>query len=528
MLFTETAASRSVPRLPASFDEHLAALAAVGLGVTAGFLVRAVGLADVDAALVVMGFDPDRARLIDALVVAFVSAAGARLATDRPIASTLAGLATFAVAYEHVFRGETSAALKARGIDGQFDAGGWLVTGVTLIVVAALIAGAASLLGGHVRAFVVTAAQDAAAVARTRRIGRDRASRPAALVVAATLVAIVVPIFGDIVNFAPDVHMVTGAKAPAPLVGPNGGVADGSAAGQVDNSPPAPAQVDAPRGTLASATPWTAWRPSGSGRLVRTDFPAPWTGGRASSAAVTVYLPPGYDTSPGRRYPVVYEAPFMPGPLAPFQDSYFTSGLVAPEIVVYVSAAGGPYPDDECADSCDGREHFESYLIHTVVPWVDAQYRTIPDRAARTIYGDSQGGFCAAMLLLRHPDVFQQGISLSGYYTAGVISNQTLNAYRPFGGDQKLIASYSPIDVAPALPADVRSRIFLVISGEPAQPFYGPQVLAFDAALAKAGIPHAVIHDTIPHSWRQFGQDLPTALRLVARRQVSLGVFGPP
>ena len=113
-------------------------------------------------------------------------------------------------------------------------------------------------------------------------------------------------------------------------------------------------------------------------------------------------------------------------------DSLIDSGLVPAQIVVFISEGGGPYPDSECADSFDGQEHFESFVVHTVVPYVDATYRTIANPAARTLLGVSQGGFCAPNLLFRNPDTYGQAVSFSGYFVAGVASPQTINAWRPF------------------------------------------------------------------------------------------------
>jgi esterase/lipase superfamily enzyme len=508
------------------FDEWLP-LAAIAVAVGTALALRVEMLPDADGALVVMGFDPDRARLIDGLVVAFLTSAVARLVIGSALGSAVGGCAAFAVVYEHVLRAETSSALEAGGIDGRFDPGGWVLSVLTLAVVVAVVAAAASLLAGHVRTFALDAARDVAAARRSCRPTGALLARPTGLAVALVLLAVSLPVFGDMVNFTPDVRMRAGAPAPPPLVGAgaDGGTRAGDGGGNVGGS--ATTRIDAPAGVLAAATPWLAWRPSGAGRIVHRQFPAPWSGGRSTIASVTIYLPPGYDASPGRRYPVVYEAPFAPGPLVTYLDGYFTSGDAPPEIMVFASESGGPYPDSECADSYDGRERFESFVATTVVRWVDSHYRTIAGPKARTVYGPSQGGFCAAMLLLRHPDVFGQAIALSGYYVAGVSSGQTVNAYRPFGHDAALIAAHSPLRLVPSLSAAVRTRLFLVLGGEPAQPFYGPQLIAFDNALTKAGIAHAVLQDSIPHSWRQFEQDLPAALHLIALRQVTLGVFGP-
>jgi enterochelin esterase-like enzyme len=345
--------------------------------------------------------------------------------------------------------------------------------------------------------------------------------------------AVAGPVFGDMVNYTPDMHMRDGSVAVPGLVGAAGngagyvpaGKGVGAAWGSVPTGPVRLPSVTTSNGAIAMVAPWLAWRPTGSGKVIRTAFPAPWVDGTSTTANVMVVEPPEYDASPGRRYPVVYEAPNPAGGWAPQIDSFFTTGEAPAELMVYIQSGGGPFADSECVNSADGREQFERFVVQTVVPWVDAQFRTIASPAARTIEGGSQGGFCAPMLLLRHPDVFGQGIALSGYYTAGIRSAQTVNAALPFGGNTALMQAYSPADIAPKLAPAIRSRIYLVLAGLPSQPFFGQQLQSFAAELDRVGIAHSVIDDDLGHTWIGFERDLPIALRLVGLRQTSLGLF---
>jgi S-formylglutathione hydrolase FrmB len=52
------------------------------------------------------------------------------------------------------------------------------------------------------------------------------------------------------------------------------------------------------------------------------------------------------------------------------------------------------------------------------VAFVDATFRTIPDRRFRAIGGLSSGAFGAVNIASRHPDVFGIGMSFSGYFTS--------------------------------------------------------------------------------------------------------------
>lgn len=258
-------------------------------------------------------------------------------------------------------------------------------------------------------------------------------------------------------------------------------------------------------------------------------FPAPWRGGSYTVLHVGIYLPPGY-ASGARTYPVIYEAPFtyrswqIGTSIAPTLDQLITSGTIPPAIVVFVPATGGPYPDAECANSADGREWLDRFISTTLVDWVDASYRTIPTPAARTVLGFSQGGYCAAALTLRHPDVFGSAVSISGYFSAGIRSSETPNAWRPFGRLPALIAADSPMRLAETIAPVVRRSIFVVLVAQPGNPFFGGQAAAFAGVLERAGYPLAVIAAGRGHSWGQVRSVLAAALELVALRQARLGV----
>jgi enterochelin esterase-like enzyme len=49
---------------------------------------------------------------------------------------------------------------------------------------------------------------------------------------------------------------------------------------------------------------------------------------------------------------------------------------------------------------------FERFIAHDVVAYIDAHYRTIPDRLSRGLAGHSMGGYGATRIGFKHPDVF--------------------------------------------------------------------------------------------------------------------------
>ena len=130
-----------------------------------------------------------------------------------------------------------------------------------------------------------------------------------------------------------------------------------------------------------------------------------------------VYVPPGYDDEPGRRYPSIYLIQGLTGQLDMWRnrsafrqnfpelaDSLFADGAAPPCILVWVDAwtslGGSQFVDSPAT----GRYH--TYLCDEVVPWVDAQYRTLAAPAHRGIAGKSSGGYGAMITPLLRPELF--------------------------------------------------------------------------------------------------------------------------
>src|ERR1700759_4300375 len=49
---------------------------------------------------------------------------------------------------------------------------------------------------------------------------------------------------------------------------------------------------------------------------------------------------------------------------------------------------------------------FENFIAHDVVAYIDAHYRTIPNRQSRGLVGHSMGGYGATRIGMKHSDVF--------------------------------------------------------------------------------------------------------------------------
>lgn len=81
---------------------------------------------------------------------------------------------------------------------------------------------------------------------------------------------------------------------------------------------------------------------------------------------------------------------------------------------------------------------YEKYLIGEVIPFIDAHYRTVPDRRFRAIDGACAGGAQAIMISSRRPDVFAyaggQQTDLGSYPMVNQVWDSNIGRIRKAGG----------------------------------------------------------------------------------------------
>ena len=134
--------------------------------------------------------------------------------------------------------------------------------------------------------------------------------------------------------------------------------------------------------------------------------------GDAVDRDVMVFLPPSYTKEKHRRYPVVYALHgFSIG------AEQWTHEIHVPQTIEGAFAKGSQemivvLPDSKTVyggsmySSSVTTGDFEQFIAHNVVTYVDTHYRTIPSRMSRGLVGHSMGGYGAARIGMKHPDVF--------------------------------------------------------------------------------------------------------------------------
>jgi diacylglycerol O-acyltransferase / trehalose O-mycolyltransferase len=167
------------------------------------------------------------------------------------------------------------------------------------------------------------------------------------------------------------------------------------------------------------------------------DGPRLADGTLAFRSGICVYLPPGYDDGT-LRYPVLYLLHGGGG----YQHDWVTQGAVQrildelvaedPANATIVVMPDGTF-DAAWQDHHAGAPLNRTYVVEHLIPYVDATYRTIPDRSARAIAGLSQGGAGAARLASQHPDAFVAAAPMSAAFPFNTFAASTRNPTAPSG-----------------------------------------------------------------------------------------------
>ncbi len=272
---------------------------------------------------------------------------------------------------------------------------------------------------------------------------------------------------------------------PGPLVAvaqPSPTVAQAAPPATATLSPsPTPQPTDSPTATPVPPSP---------SRVEARQFDSPTLGARMN---YLVYLPPGYDTTPDRRYPVLtmlHGAGADEGPsytewsdlgLLDTADTLIEAGQLQPLLIV-LPQGDTSYWLDQMGDG----PQYGTYVARDVVGEIDTHFRTLPERAARAVGGLSMGADGALQLALNFPTVF----GAAGAHSPSL----PRPGYAPsLYGDAAHYRTVDPVSLVQARPAVAASlRLWLDVGAD-------------DPRLAVAQALHDQLDAAgIPHEWHVF------------------------
>jgi enterochelin esterase-like enzyme len=212
-----------------------------------------------------------------------------------------------------------------------------------------------------------------------------------------------------------------------------------------------------------------------------------------------LYQPASYVSDANRRFPVVYwlhgSGGGLPGiaSVAKRFDAAIDSGKIPPCLVVFVNGLEmGMY-----VDWADGSAPVESMMIRDLLPHVDATYRTTAKREGRLLDGFSMGGYGAARLGFKYPELFQ-AVSIVGAGPMQAELKSTPRASRiqaedllkrAYGGDQAVFQELSPRKFAELNAKKItQGSLVRMVIGEKDETFGNNE--DFHRHLETLGIPH--------------------------------------
>jgi enterochelin esterase-like enzyme len=184
--------------------------------------------------------------------------------------------------------------------------------------------------------------------------------------------------------------------------------------------------------------------------------------GDAVDRDAIVFLPPSYAKEKSRRYPVVYAlhgysigAQQWSGEIHVPQtiEGAFAQG--AKDMIVVLPDSKTIYNGSMYSSSATTGD-FENFIARDVVAYIDAHYRTIPERTSRGLVGHSMGGYGASRIGMKHSEVFGALYIMSpccmSPMTGGGFGPPEKMKEIAIENEKKIASAKSPADAAALLP----------------------------------------------------------------------------
>ncbi len=205
-----------------------------------------------------------------------------------------------------------------------------------------------------------------------------------------------------------------------------------------------------------------------------------------------IYLPPDYNTATTKHYPVVYWLHGLGGNqrggavFVAQLDAAIKAGQAPPMIAVLVNGLR----DSRYYDSFDGKRPVETVIIRELIPYIDKTYRTVTSRQGRAIEGYSMGGFGAARLAFKYPNLFGMVSIMAGALLDTESVGTTMHSElveKNFGGNRAYFHAGSPWVLADRNAERIAGRTFVRIGVGELDPLY-ERNLTYHEMLERLGI----------------------------------------
>lgn len=156
------------------------------------------------------------------------------------------------------------------------------------------------------------------------------------------------------------------------------------------------------------------------GHVHQVHFPSKSTN---TSPRAFVYTPPGYEKDQQKRYPVLYlqhgwgedeTAWINQGRANLIMDNLIAEGKTKPFIIVMTYGMTNVIRPRAGGLRSFNIKPFQTVLLDELIPYVDANFRTLANKDNRAMAGLSMGGFETHTITLAQPDVFSYYGLLSG------------------------------------------------------------------------------------------------------------------
>jgi S-formylglutathione hydrolase FrmB len=234
-------------------------------------------------------------------------------------------------------------------------------------------------------------------------------------------------------------------------------------------------------------------------------------------ATCRILLPADYEIS-GVRYPVLYLLHGLYGDRTNLSMlTKLSEHARSYKLIIVMPDAGNSWYANSFSEPHD---RYDDFILRELISWVDATYRTKPQREFRAIAGLSMGGYGALKFSLKRPDLFAFTGSMTGALHAPLGLGEEVAEFR-----EDLLKAFGP----PGNPLRAQNDVFAL--ADAADPARLPYIYVdcgiqdgflsinrqFAALLEQRKIRYEYHELPGGHEWEYWDSRLPSVLRALAR-----------